>query len=96
MRSDQLGALPVQRNQKPSEQDIRVMETVFGRNVANSGNGVSLSSLIIPGILFFVLSLPFVDKFIRKYLSTSDILLLSVKTGIFVLLLMILQLIGWA
>jgi hypothetical protein len=81
--------LPVNQAQ-PSAQDLRVMEAVFG----TSGQS-SASRLIIPGVAFFVLSLPFVDKFLKEKIAASDIVLLVVKTGLFLAIMLVAQLFGW-
>lgn len=82
--------LPVNQAQ-PSAQDLRVMEAVFGQQ----GSGAA-SRLIVPGVAFFVLSMPFVDKFLRDKITASDIVLLAIKTGLFLAILLVAQLLGWA
>lgn len=92
MKSDQIGSLPINRNMRSSDRDARVMETVFG----NGSSQRSFGSLIVPGALFFALSLPFVDRALRKYITASDVLLLAIKTAIFLFALLLFQFIGWA
>lgn len=75
----------------PSPQDLRVMEAMFGQSAPSS-----TSKLIIPGIVFFVLSMPFIDNFLKGIITASDIVLLAIKTGLFIAILLVAQLIGWA
>lgn len=93
--SDKINSLPLNPNNVPSVQDLRVMETMFG-NSNNNSSSYSYSGLIVPGILFFVLSLPFVDKFLKTKISASEFILLVIKTGLFLLLLLFFKLFGWA
>ena len=74
----------------PSEHDMRVMSTIFGSPINNGS--YELRGLIVPSILFFALSLPIADTMLNKFITTSNIVLLAIKTGIFILLLLICQL----
>lgn len=89
---DNINSLPLNSN-LPSGQDLRVMETMFGNTKSPS---YSYPGLVVPGILFFVLSLPFVDNFLSEKISASEFVLLAIKTGLFLLLLLAFKLFGWA
>ena len=90
MSSDNMMSLPVNAVQ-PSQQDVRVMEAMFGSSMSSNA-----TKLVIPGILFFVLSLPFVDSLLKGMITTSDLIHLVIKTGLFLALLLVAQLLGWA
>jgi hypothetical protein len=74
----------------PSAQDLRVMEAVFGASSQSSA-----SRLIIPGVAFFILSMPFVDRFLKDKITASDLILLVIKTGLFLAIMLVAQLFGW-
>lgn len=91
--SDYMTKLPINSAQTPSAQDLRVMEAMFG-NTPSSAK--STLKLIVPGILFFILSMPFIDKFLRDKITASNLVLLVIKTGLFLAILIIAQLFGLA
>jgi len=98
---DAINRMPVNQQQRPTPQEIRVMDAVFGdpavlSSSSSSFGNVSASELLIPGGLFLALSLPFVDKFLKGYITASDMVMLVIKLGIFLALLLLFQLIGWA
>jgi hypothetical protein len=76
----------------PSEQDMRVMQTLFG----SSSSTCEARGLIVPAILFFILSLPFVDKLLKSIITASDYAIIGVKAGIFTLILLLAQLFNLA
>jgi len=88
--SNAISGLPMSARQQPSEHDMRIMEAMFG----SSTTGYEAKKLLIPGLLFFALSLPFVDKLLKGVITTSDLVLLVIKTGIFLGLLLIAQLLN--
>lgn len=90
MSADQLQRLPVNQYQLPSPQETRIMTTMLGGSLCNSP-----IKFIISGVVFFVLNLPFVDKFLKDKISASDMVILAVKTGLFLVVLMLTQLMGW-
>ena len=90
--ADHISKLP-KTYEIPSEQDMRVLHSLFG---SNSGSGWERSGLIVPGILFFLLSLPFFDNIIKNVVTASDTIILLIKTGLFLLLLLIAQIFGIA
>jgi hypothetical protein len=87
--ADKISQLPMDYN-SPSEQDLKVMNALFGNSKINS----EVQKLLIPGILFFVLSIPYFDKLLGNFVTTSsNYVLLAIKTIIFIILLLIIQLI---
>lgn len=80
-------------HKQPTPQDVRVMDAVFG--ASDSSGTITISKLLIPGGLFVILSLPFIDRLLKGYITASDMIMLVVKLGIFLALLLIFQLIGW-
>jgi hypothetical protein len=91
--SNALSGLPISANQRPpSEHDMRIMEAMFG----SSSAGYEIKKLIVPGALFLALSLPFVDRLLKGVITTSDLVLLVIKTGLFLALLLVAQLFGLA
>ena len=66
------------------------MNAMFGNTSLSSNN---TTKLLVYGVVFFVLSMPFVDNFIKGKISASNIVILAIKTGIFLLILILTQLI---
>lgn len=58
--------------------------------------GFEMSRMIIPTVLFAVLSLPMIDSFLMRSIQTSPNILLIIKIVIFFVLLMLFQYLGWA
>ncbi len=90
--ADPIRNLPPSQDQ-PSDIDVNVMREVFGdgQNVVKS---IQLQKVIIPAILFVVLSLPFMDHLLKNIVPDSEMLLLFVKTLIFLIVLVVLQLVN--
>jgi hypothetical protein len=86
--SDVIGFLPLNSEQKPTQQDMRIMDVVFGAGNAPSSSN-SVTKLLIPAGLFLVLSLPFVDRFIKGHITASDMVILGIKFGIFIAILLV-------
>lgn len=93
MSSDPLNTIPVS-NYNPTPQELKVMNAMFGGVGDSSPSSTSFRLLISSGV-FFALGLPFVDSFIKGLISASDVVILAIKTGLFLLILIVLQLIGW-
>ncbi|MGL4356645.1 MAG: hypothetical protein ACRCTP_22870 [Aeromonas popoffii] len=83
--------MPVNHNQ-PAPQDLRIMDAMFGSSASTTPIA---TKLVIPGLFFFVLGMPFVDNFLKGLITTSDLVLLAIKTGLFLALLVVAQLLGW-
>ncbi len=90
--ADPIRNLPPSQDQ-PSDIDVNVMREVFGdgQNVVKS---IQLQKVIIPAILFVVLSLPFMDHLLKNIVPDSEMMLLFVKTLIFLIVLVVLQLVN--
>lgn len=88
--ADEIKNLP-QTQETPSDIDVNVMRDIFGQgfDVAKS---VDFKKLILPAIVFIVLSLPIIDKLLGSVVSDSETVLIFTKTLIFVIVLIILQL----
>lgn len=92
MSSDQMRNLPVNR-QNPDPHDVKVMEAVFGNTTTTPPS--TTTKLLISGISFFILGLPVADTILKKFIDTSPMILLMIKTGIFVAIILMAQLLGW-
>jgi hypothetical protein len=88
--ADQIKNLPSSQD-KPSDIDVNVMQDVFGDG-ATVVKSLQLKKIIIPVVLFIVLSLPMVNNFIGTVVPDSEFILMFVKTLIFLAVLAILQL----
>jgi len=89
--ADRIANLPQSQDQ-PSDIDMNVMRDVFGDGVTVA-KSLQLKKLIIPTILFVVLSLPMVDNFLKNIVSDSEIILIFVKTLIFLIVMVVFQLV---
>jgi hypothetical protein len=89
--ADRIANLPPSQ-ERPSDIDVNVMRDVFGDGVAVA-NSLQLKKLIIPAILFVVLSLPMVDNLLKNVVPDSEIVIMFVKTLIFLIVLVVLQLV---
>ena len=91
--ADRISNLPPSQ-EKPSDIDLNVMRDVFGDG-ATVANSLQLKKLIIPTILFVVLSLPIVDRLLKNLVSDSPILIMFTKTLVFLIVLVVLKLVSW-
>lgn len=92
---DKLSNLPV-GSSEPTTQDKRVMAALFGTPPSENQKTSKiafLSKLLVPSGLFFVLSLPFVDTFLKGKITASDMVILAIKTGLFMMIMLVFQLI---
>ncbi len=90
--ADRISNLP-QSQEKPSDIDVNVMRDVFGDGVTVA-KSLQLKKLIIPTILFVVLSLPMVDKLLKNVVSDSPMLIMFAKTLIFLIVLVVIKLVS--
>jgi hypothetical protein len=90
--ADRISNLPPSQ-EKPSDIDVNVMRDVFGDG-ATVAKSLQLKKLIIPTILFVVLSLPMVDKLLKNVVSDSPILIMFAKTLVFLIVLVVLKLVS--
>lgn len=90
--ADRIANLP-QSQERPSDIDVNVMRDVFGDGVAVA-KSLQLKKLIIPTILFVVLNLPVVDNLLKNVVPDSEMVIVFVKTLIFLIVMVILQLVN--
>jgi len=90
--ADRIANLPPSQEQ-PSDIDVNVMRDVFGDGAAVA-KSLQLKKLIIPAILFVVLSLPMVDNLLKNVVPDSEMVIMFVKTLIFLIVLVVLQLLS--
>ena len=90
--ADRISNLP-QSQEKPSDIDVNVMRDVFGDGVTVA-KSLQLKKLIIPTILFVVLSLPMVDKLLKNVVSDSPMLIMFAKTLVFLIVLVMIKLVS--
>jgi hypothetical protein len=88
--ADLITNLPSSR-EKPSDIDVNVIRDVFGDGVSVA-KSLQLKRLIIPAVMFVVLSLPIVNGFLKTIVPDSEIVLMFVKTIIFLIVLILIQL----
>ena len=90
--ADRIENLPPSQ-EKPLDIDVNVMRDVFGDGAAVA-KSLQLKKLIIPAILFVVLSLPMVDSILKNVVSDSNMVILFAKTLIFLIVLVVFQLVS--
>jgi hypothetical protein len=90
--ADRIANLPPSQEQ-PSDIDVNVMRDVFGDGVTVA-KSLQLKKLIIPTILFVVLSLPIIDNLLKNVVPDSEMVIMFVKTLIFLIVLVVLQLVS--
>lgn len=90
--ADRIANLPPSQEQ-PSDIDVNVMRDLFGDG-AVVAKSLQLKKLIIPAILFVVLSLPMVDNLLKSVVPDSEMVIMFVKTMIFLIVLVVLQLVS--
>jgi hypothetical protein len=90
--ADRIANLPLSQEQ-PSDIDVNVMRDVFGDGVAVA-KSLQLKKLVVPAILFVVLSLPMVDNLLKNVVPDSKMVIVFVKTLIFLIVLVVLQLVS--
>ena len=86
----------VRRSSRGSERsasylDVNIIRDVFGDGKAVA-KSLQLKKIIIPAILFVVLSLPIVDNLLKSVVPDSEMVIMFVKTLIFLIVLVLLQL----
>lgn len=90
--TDSFNDLPTYTYRAPSATEMKVLQTLFDDSVIVS----QLKRLVVPGIAFFLLSIPPVDEFLHKVIPLTSGLFLLVKTAIFLALIIIGGLLGIA
>lgn len=91
--SELLSQLPTDKSQLSSK-DLEILNTFFKNQQKVVNLFTEFKDIFIAGIIFLILNLPFVDGIIKGLISCtakSSIIFLIVKTGIFVLLLFVIN-----
>jgi hypothetical protein len=86
--ADRIDNLPSSK-EEPSEIDLNIMKDIFGKMTETKS--FDFKALIIPIIVFLVLSLSVTDTVMRNLISNSDVTILTVKTIIFIMVLVVVQ-----
>jgi|APFre7841882630_1041343.scaffolds.fasta_scaffold308546_1 hypothetical protein len=86
-RIDQLPNIPA----TPSNVDVNVMKDLFGN--IDTMKHVNWKKIIISSIVFVVLNLPITDDLIKSSIINSEIISIGIKTTIFIIILVVLDLI---
>lgn len=89
--SDSIKNLPESREPMTRE-EANMMREIFQAGQASVSN--NNYSLLAYGTLFFVLSLPFTDKIIRGFVDTTDLILIALKSVLFIMIIFVAQLLG--
>lgn len=90
--ADRIDQLPPSM-ENPTKVDTNAMNEIFENSeaVAHVAKKMNWKNLIIPLIVFIVLSLPPVDTLFLNMLSQSEITALFAKTAVFLIVSLILQ-----
>ena len=87
--ADRIENLP-SSNEKPSNIDLNIMKEVFGEGMTVAQT-LEIKKILIPAILFIVLSLPMMNKLLKNVIPDSEFFLMFVKTLIFIIVMVLLQ-----
>lgn len=91
--SDKITDLPASYRGNPTQNDIRVMQAIFGESFL----AYELKRLVVPTLTFVLLSLPIADATILKLMPTASFTTtLIIKIVAFVVVLILAQLMGIA
>jgi hypothetical protein len=106
--SDHINRLPINTAYYPTRQDARVMSTLFGESSVEPNDNKKPAVVVVPSTaqrspfkiliyagLFVVLNLKVVDDFVRQKIVTSEYASIGVKTGLFLVVMLVIQLLGW-
>jgi uncharacterized membrane protein YcjF (UPF0283 family) len=88
---DRIDQLP-QTNTNPSNLDSEIMNELFSQQEQPKGKIWKYSALLLA--LFVVLNLPAVNNLLNDTFSESAVLVLSIKTIVFVIVIAILQVVN--
>lgn len=92
--TDALKNLPDSR-EPLSNEEMTVLKDIFQSGQQSGVTSVKMYRPLIYGLLYFVLSLPITDKFIKSLMNTTDLVLIGIKTALFVLIIYILGIFGF-
>jgi hypothetical protein len=90
--ADRIANLPTSHGQT-SDIDMNIMKDIFGHGT-NVATSLNLKKIIIPAIVFVILNLPTIDNLIKNNVTSSESVLLFVKTIVFLIVLVVLQLVS--
>lgn len=94
MQGDAIHQLPTDKI-TPSEIEMKVVQTFFDNSKSAFSKVISESkSVLLTGLLFFLLSFPPITGLLRKYLpfsGSSDTIFLVVRTILFIIIIYILS-----
>lgn len=76
-----------------SNEEMNMMREIFQSGHVNAPN-TNFYRPLIYGALFFALSLPVTDKLIKGFIATTDLVLLAIKTAIFIIIVFLLMSFG--
>jgi hypothetical protein len=70
--SDNLDVLPTDQN-PPSHSEIQIVDTLF-KQQQNTIQTILLGfqDIVVIGVIFFIISLPFLDVYIKKFIPSSE------------------------
>ncbi len=88
--SDSIKSLPESREPFTREEANMMREIFQAGQTSNNSN----YSLLAYGTLFFVLSLPITDKLIKGFIDTTDLILIALKSVLFIMIIFIAQMLG--
>ena len=88
--SDSIKSLPESR-EPLSREEANMMREIFQAGQASNNNNYSLLAY---GTLFFVLSLPITDKLIKGFIDTTDLILIALKSVLFIMIIFVSQMLG--
>ncbi len=85
----------LQDSDEPYTRDqMNVIPDLFDSSYQTEADKGKYSPLIF-GVLFFVLNLPIVNELLKKVIDTSEMILLLIKSVVYIVLLFILKWIGF-
>ena len=89
--TDSINTLPETR-EPMSMEETNMMREIFqaGQSSVSNNN----YSLLVYGTLFFVMSLPITDKIIKGFVNTTDLILIALKSVLFVMIIFVANLLG--
>lgn len=91
--TDVLKTLP--EAQEPlSNEEMNMMRDIFQYQNAGAP-ATNFYRPLMYGVLFFVLSLPITDKLIKGFIDTTDLILIAIKSALFILITYVLGLFGF-
>jgi hypothetical protein len=93
--TDRISNLP-EADDPISPSELNMMKELFGQTAsASATSSIQPKALLVYGVLFFVLNLPVIDNLMRGIIETHDLILLFIKTGVFILFILLIQTTGF-